>query len=232
MKKDSENIRDMFNDIAPKYDFLNHLLSMGVDKGWRKKVVKRVTNDKPAKLLDLATGTCDLAIAIAKKNPNCKITGGDLSPKMLEVGRKKCEAKGLDKQIELRECSALDLPFEDNSFDVITVAFGVRNFEDLKRGLSEMLRVVKKGGNIYILEFSKPKSTIISAPYLFYFKNILPMIGKAVSKSANAYTYLPDSVISFPCGEEFTEIMKEVGFSSYGFKPLSFGIATIYYGKK
>lgn len=232
MKKDSDKIRQMFNDIAPKYDFLNHLLSMGIDKGWRRKVVKRVTSHKPAKLLDIATGTCDLAIALAKKNPNCKIVGGDLSPKMLEVGAKKCEERGLGKQIELCECSALDLPFDSECFDVITVAFGVRNFENLKQGLSEMLRVVKKGGNIYILEFSKPKNTIISAPYLFYFKHILPVIGRLISKSDNAYTYLPDSVISFPCGEEFTDIMKEVGFSSYGFKPLSFGIATIYYGKK
>lgn len=222
----------MFDTIAPKYDFLNHLLSMGVDKGWRRCVVRKVSQHAPSELLDMATGTADLAIALAKKNPNCNITGGDLSPMMLEIGRTKVAQKSLSERVRLVECNALELPFENDRFDVVTAAFGVRNFENLPQGLSEMYRVTRSGGKICILEFSKPKKGLISTLYLFYFRKILPTIGHLISKDENAYSYLPDSVLTFPSGDEFTEILAEVGYKKCKSKVLTFGIATIYEGNK
>lgn len=232
MRKDSDKIRGMFNDIAPKYDFLNHLLSLGIDKSWRRKIVKAVSQHSPLELLDVATGTGDLALALARRNKNCHIIGADLSPNMLRVGVQKVEKKGLSSQIEFKECSALALPFTTEQFDVVTASFGVRNFEDLPLGLSEMMRVVKKGGYVYVLEFSKPQNSLISAPYLFYFKHILPLIGRMVSKSENAYSYLPNSVVTFPCGDEFVSIMQQIGLKNCSAKALSFGIATMYVGQK
>lgn len=222
----------MFDTIAPKYDFLNHLLSMGVDKGWRRNVVRRVTKNSPSQLLDMATGTADLAIALSKKNPSCQITGGDLSPRMLEVGRAKVAQRELSERITLVECNALNLPFENDKFDVVTAAFGVRNFENLSRGLSEMYRVTRKGGKICILEFSRPKQGLISSLYLFYFRRILPAVGRMISKDDNAYSYLPASVLTFPCGEEFTAVLAEVGYRNCKSRMVTFGIATIYEGEK
>lgn len=232
MKKDSDNIKAMFDTIAPKYDFLNHLLSMGIDKGWRKKVVRKVTKESPLTLLDMATGTADLAIALSKKNEKCKIVGGDLSPMMLEVGRRKVATKGLSKRIELKEFNVMSIPFEDGRFDVVTAAFGVRNFENLLHGLSEMYRVTRLGGKIFILEFSKPRKGLISALYLFYFLKILPTIGRLISKNDNAYSYLPDSVMTFPCGSDFLSVLSKSGYSNCKAEMLSFGIATIYSGEK
>lgn len=222
----------MFDTIAPKYDFLNHLLSMGIDKGWRNRVVRKVSEQAPLQLLDMATGTADLAIAIAKRNRNCNITGGDLSPMMLEIGRTKVAQKGFSEKITLVECNALKLPFEKDRFDVVTAAFGVRNFENLSQGLSEMYRVTGKGGKVFILEFSKPKKGFISTLYLFYFRKILPAIGRMVSKDENAYSYLPDSVLTFPSGDDFTKILAEVGYKECKSRALTFGIATIYEGNK
>lgn len=232
MRKDSDKIKKMFDAIAPKYDFLNHLLSMGVDKGWRRRVVRQVVSENPTKVLDMATGTADLAIAMSRRMVDCSITGGDLSPMMLEVGRTKVAAAGLSERITLRECTALDLPFDSESFDTVTAAFGVRNFEDLLVGLTEMCRVTRRGGRVYVLEFSRPSKGLISALYMFYFRRILPSIGRLVSKDDNAYSYLPDSVLTFPCGEDFTAILTRAGYERCTARRLTFGIATIYRGEK
>ncbi len=232
MRKDSENIRNMFDGIARRYDFLNHLLSLGIDRGWRRRTVSALKRTQPSKVLDLATGTGDLAIAIARKIEGCRVTGGDLSREMLKVGRAKVWRSGLGSRIELIQCNAMELPFSTECYDAVTVAFGVRNFENLERGLSEMQRVMRGGGKIFILEFSKPRNSIISAPYLFYIKRVLPIVGRMVSKDRYAYNYLPESVIDFPEGETFQKIMLDVGFINCKRRTLSFGIATLYMGEK
>lgn len=229
--KNRDKIRTMFDSIAPKYDLLNHVLSMGIDKGWRKKVVKIVSSVSPKKVLDVATGTGDLAIAIAKSSDGISITAVDLSPNMLECAKDKISKMKLSSDISLKVGDALNLSFEEGAFDVVTISFGVRNFEDLQKGLSELLRVLKSGGVLLVLEFSKPKG-VLSKPYIFYLKNILPLIGRCISKNRYAYTYLPDSVMEFPCGEHFLSILKDVGFGEVSHKPLSMGIATIYTAKK
>jgi len=222
-----EQVEQMFDNISGKYDLLNRILSMGIDVRWRKKVVKSVKKANPKKVLDIATGTGDLAIQIAKST-QAQITGFDLSAGMLEVGRKKVAKEKLDDRIEMIQGDAENMPFEDNSFDVITVAFGVRNFENLKKGLDEIYRVLKPGGKFIILEFSQPESFPMKQLYAFYSKNILPKIGKQISKDESAYTYLPDSVKAFPYGEEMKKILKNSNFSKSSDKKLTFGIASIY----
>jgi demethylmenaquinone methyltransferase / 2-methoxy-6-polyprenyl-1,4-benzoquinol methylase len=224
-------VATMFNNIAGKYDFLNHFLSAGIDIIWRKKAVSLLVSEKPKQMLDIATGTADFAIESLRLNPE-KIIGVDISEGMLAVGREKISKKGLSNKIELMYGDSEDLPFEDNTFDAITVAFGVRNFENLKQGLSEMNRVLKPGGTAVVLEFSKPRSFPMKQLYQFYFKNILPLVGKLVSKDNAAYTYLPESVQAFPDGEDFISIFKEVGFKSTKWHSLTFGISSIYTGKK
>lgn len=222
-----EQVEQMFDNISGKYDLLNRILSMGIDVRWRKKVVKSVKKANPKKVLDIATGTGDLAIQIAKST-QAQITGFDLSAGMLEVGRKKVTKEKLDDRIEMIQGDAENMPFENNSFDVITVAFGVRNFENLKKGLDEIYRVLKPGGKFIILEFSQPESFPMKQLYAFYSKNILPKIGKQISKDESAYTYLPDSVKAFPYGEEMKKILKNSNFSKSSDKKLTFGIASIY----
>ncbi len=222
-----EQVEQMFDNISGKYDLLNRILSMGIDVRWRKKVVKSVKKANPKTVLDIATGTGDLAIQIAKST-QAQITGFDLSAGMLEVGRKKVAKEKLDDRIEMIQGDAENMPFEDNSFDVITVAFGVRNFENLKKGLDEIYRVLKPGGKFIILEFSQPESFPMKQLYAFYSKNILPKIGKQISKDESAYTYLPDSVKAFPYGEEMKKILKNSNFSKSSDKKLTFGIASIY----
>lgn len=225
-KKDE--VEQMFDNISHRYDFLNRLLSVGIDVSWRKKVVKMVSDKNPSTILDVATGTGDLAIALAKKNPQAEITGFDLSQGMLEHGRKKIKDKNLDHQIQMIQGDAENMPFEDNSFDAITVAFGIRNFENLENGLREIHRVLKPGGSFVILEFSQPESFPMKQLYFFYFKNILPIIGRTFSKDHRAYTYLPESVQAFPYGEKLNEILKSVNFLEPKDKKLTFGIASIY----
>lgn len=225
-KKDE--VEQMFDNISHRYDFLNRLLSVGIDVSWRKKVVKMVTETEPKTILDVATGTGDLAIALAKKNPQAKITGFDLSNGMLEHGRLKVAEKNLSDQIEMIQGDAENMPFEDNTFDAITVAFGVRNFETLEKGLKEIHRVLKPGGKFVILEFSQPEQFPMKQLYNFYFKNILPVIGKTFSKDHRAYTYLPESVQAFPYGEKLNNILKSVNFLEPKDKKLTFGIASIY----
>lgn len=224
-------VEAMFNDIAPKYDFLNHFLSMGIDIQWRKKVRKLLAPLQPKSILDVATGTADLAIELSKLNPE-KIVGVDIASNMLEIGKEKVKAKKLDNVIELQLGDSENLAFEDNSFDAITVAFGVRNFENLQKGLREMHRVLKPGGITAILEFSKPKTFPFKQVYNFYFSYILPGFGKLVSKSKEAYTYLPESVGSFPEDTAFIKELEKAGYIDISQKRLTMGIATLYKASK
>lgn len=220
----------MFDNIAPKYDLLNHVLSMKIDVLWRNTLVNMMKKDNPQEVLDVATGTGDLAITI-EKGTNAKIIGLDLSQQMLNVGVNKIKKLNLDGKISMQKGDAENLPFEDNRFDAVSVAFGVRNFENLTKGLAELRRVVKDNKSVYILEFSKVEGFL--APfYMFYFKNVLPAIGRLVSKDSRAYTYLPDSVNAFPFGEKMRQILLDTGFKKVEYKKLSLGIATIYKATK
>lgn len=223
-------VEDMFDNIAPKYDLLNHVLSMKIDVLWRNTLVKWMNKDAPKLVLDVATGTGDLAIAV-QKGTGAEVVGLDLSQQMLNVGIDKIKKINLDQKISMQKGDAENLPFEDNKFDAVSVAFGVRNFENLEKGLAELRRVVKENSSVYILEFSKLEGFL--APfYMFYFKNILPQIGKLVSKDNRAYTYLPDSVNAFPFGEKMKQILLDTGYSKVEYKKLSLGIATIYKATK
>ncbi len=223
-------VEDMFDNIAPKYDLLNHVLSMKIDVLWRNKLVKMMKNDDPQEVLDVATGTGDLAITI-EKGTGAKVIGLDLSQQMLNVGVIKIKKLKLDGKISMQKGDAENLPFEDNRFDAVSVAFGVRNFENLTKGLAELRRVVKDNKSVYILEFSKVEG-FLGPLYMFYFKNILPAIGRLVSKDNRAYTYLPDSVNAFPFGEKMKQILLDTGFKKVEYKKLSLGIATIYKATK
>ncbi|MCP1299821.1 bifunctional demethylmenaquinone methyltransferase/2-methoxy-6-polyprenyl-1,4-benzoquinol methylase UbiE [Chryseobacterium sp. S0630] len=220
----------MFDNIAPKYDLLNRVLSMKIDILWRNKLVKWMKNDNPQEVLDVATGTGDLAITI-EKGTGSKVVGLDLSQQMLNVGVIKIKKLKLDGKISMQKGDAENLPFEDNRFDAVSVAFGVRNFENLTKGLAELRRVVKDNKSVYILEFSKVEG-FMGPFYMFYFKNILPAIGRLVSKDNRAYTYLPDSVNAFPFGEKMKQILLDTGFKKVEYKKLSLGIATIYKATK
>jgi demethylmenaquinone methyltransferase/2-methoxy-6-polyprenyl-1,4-benzoquinol methylase len=225
-------VESMFDSIAWRYDFLNHFLSFGTDRLWRRRAIRIIgKNIKPLTILDVATGTGDLALAALKLNPS-KITGIDISEKMLEIGRKKIAGKGLEGKIELMKGDSENIQFPDNHFDAATVAFGVRNFSDPLAGLKEMLRVLRPGGIVMVLEFSKPASFPFRQVYNFYFLNILPFFGRIFSKDKNAYRYLPESVMKFPDNELFIALMSEAGFTSPWQKKLSGGIASIYTGIK
>ena len=226
-----EQVATMFNNISKKYDFLNHFLSMGIDIIWRKKAIRLLKDKQPKQILDIATGTGDFAIAALKLNPT-KVTGIDISEGMLNVGKEKIKAKGLTDKIELQLGDSEKLQFNNNTFDAYTVGFGVRNFENLEKGLTEMLRVLKPNGTAIILEFSKPKKFPIKQIYNFYFNKILPGIGKLVSKDSSAYTYLPESVDAFPDGEDFIKILNKIGYKDAKAIPLMFGIASIYKATK
>ncbi|MDP2637899.1 MAG: bifunctional demethylmenaquinone methyltransferase/2-methoxy-6-polyprenyl-1,4-benzoquinol methylase UbiE [Candidatus Levybacteria bacterium] len=229
-----QKIAQMFDNISSTYDFLNHFFSLGIDIYWRKRVVKVLKShlkDGKLQILDVATGTADLAIEAAKLKPE-KIIGVDISKKMLNVGKEKIKRLGLERKIELFFADSEKLPFKNNSFDAITVGFGVRNFENLEKGLREMHRVLKDNGIVVILEFSKPKDFPIKNIFNFYFKNILPLVGRLVSKDKVAYKYLPESVEIFPEDKDFLKILEKVGFSNLKQNKLTFGIASIYTGKK
>jgi demethylmenaquinone methyltransferase/2-methoxy-6-polyprenyl-1,4-benzoquinol methylase len=226
-----EQVATMFNNISKKYDFLNHFLSMGIDILWRKKAIKLLQKSQPKQILDIATGTGDFAIEALKLNPE-KVTGVDISEGMLNVGKEKIKKKGLQDLIELKLGDSENLEFNNNTFDAYTVAFGVRNFENLEKGLTEMLRVLKPGGTAIILEFSKPTAFPIKQIYNFYFNYMLPGIGKLVSKDNSAYTYLPESVDAFPDGKKFTAILSKIGYKDVKEIRLMFGIASIYQSTK
>lgn len=226
-----EQVAEMFDNIAGKYDFLNHFLSLGIDIYWRKQLVKHLIKQEPKTILDVATGTGDLAIAMLKTNPK-KIIGVDISNGMLEVGRKKMKEKSLDHIISLQQADSEDLPYDDESFDAVCVSFGARNFENLEKGLSEMRRVLRKGGKLYILEFSQPTAFPFKQIYQFYFKAILPLIGKMVSKDNSAYSYLPESVSAFPFGKQLNNIIERCGYTNAKNIPLTLGISSIYIAEK
>jgi demethylmenaquinone methyltransferase/2-methoxy-6-polyprenyl-1,4-benzoquinol methylase len=226
-----EQVRVMFDNIAHKYDFLNHFLSAGIDIGWRKKLVKMINKHQPQHTLDVATGTADLAIALAKKTKT-PIIGIDISNGMLDIGREKLKKLNLDQQIVLQQADSENLPFNDNVFDAVMVAFGVRNFENLDKGLAEMNRVLKPGGMLAVLEFSRPRKFPVKQLYNFYFRFILPFLGRLISKDKGAYTYLPESVGKFPDGQDFINHLTSCGYHKNSERRLSFGIATIYTGFK
>lgn len=224
-----EQVREMFDSIAHRYDLLNHLLSMNIDRKWRGKVVRMICRQAPESVLDIATGTGDLAIAVARALPQAAVTGVDLSPGMLRIGREKAAARFPGREFPMLEGDAEGLPFADASFGAVTCGFGVRNFENLSKGLEEMHRVLIPGGKVYILEFSMPSErNILGKLYRFYFRRILPGIGRLISKDTRAYAYLPESVGAFPYGERFCTLLKEAGFSGPQMRRLMGGIATIY----
>ncbi|MCP4122347.1 MAG: bifunctional demethylmenaquinone methyltransferase/2-methoxy-6-polyprenyl-1,4-benzoquinol methylase UbiE [Bacteroidetes bacterium] len=226
-----EQVADMFDNISGHYDFLNHFLSVGIDRLWRRRAIGLLRKLHPRRILDIATGTGDLALAALKLNPD-QVTGVDISNKMLEVGKEKIIKRNLQEKVNLQYGDAENLPFEDLSFDAIVSAFGVRNFGDLEKGLREMSRVLSVGGHAVILEFSKPKNYIFRRLYFFYFLNVLPFIGRLISKDNRAYTYLPESVKAFPDGDKMAGILKNCGFKSVKCIPLTFGISTIYLAEK
>lgn len=227
-----EEVREMFDNIAPKYDLLNHTLSMSIDRVWRRRVVGEVRRAKPGRILDVATGTGDLAIAMARRIRDVQVLGVDLSEQMLAVARRKIEARGLDGRIVLDRGDAERLAVADASVDVATVAFGVRNFGDLGAGLRELARTIKPGGKVVILEFSRPRNRVFRALYEFYSYKILPRIGGLVSRDKRAYEYLPASVGEFPAPEEFMAMIARAGFRNCRARSQSFGIAQIYIGER
>ncbi len=222
-----KQVAEMFNNISGSYDFLNHFFSLGIDKQWRKKAIKILREDQPKKILDVATGTGDFAFEAMKLNPE-EITGIDISDGMLEIGRKKIAKRGLSDKMTFLNADSENLPFEDNAFDAVTVSFGVRNFQDLLAGLKEINRVLRPGGKAIILEFSKPKYFPLKQVYFGYFKYIMPLFGKAISKDKAAYSYLPKSVLAFPEGKEFEAVLAQAGFSRSNQKTVTGGIASIY----
>lgn len=226
-----EQVAAMFDNIAPKYDFLNQLLSLGIHKGWRRKAIRLLEVQKPKTILDIATGTADFAIEAMKLNPT-KVVGVDISEGMLKLGRDKINKLGLQNKIELKTGDSESLPFSDNSFDAITVGFGVRNFENLEKGVADIYRVLNPDGMLVILEFSKPIHFPVKQVYNFYFKYVTPFVGKLFSKDSSAYTYLPESVNAFPAGDEFLKILNKAGFKETKAISLTFGIASIYIARK
>ncbi|MBB1148831.1 MULTISPECIES: bifunctional demethylmenaquinone methyltransferase/2-methoxy-6-polyprenyl-1,4-benzoquinol methylase UbiE [unclassified Myroides] len=226
-----QQVEQMFDTISGNYDNLNRMISLGTDQGWRRKVLKLVAETNPTTILDIATGTGDMAILLSKTNAQ-QITGLDLSAGMLEVGRKKIEALNLSNRINMIQGDSENLPFDDNSFDAITVGFGIRNFENLEKGLTEILRVLKPNGIFIILETSVPTKFPFKQGYFFYTKNIMPIMGKMFSKDQDAYKYLSDSAKNFPFGQELNNILVKVGFKTVKHRPQTMGIATIYSASK
>ena len=222
-----EQVEEMFDNIAHRYDFLNHLLTMGIDITWRKKAVKYIGSIQPKKILDVASGTGDFAFEALSLHPE-KVVGFDLSEGMMKYGRQKAIKLGVSNTVEFIKGDSEKMPFEDNSFDAVTVGFGVRNFENLNAGLKEMHRVVRNGGKIAILEASMPKNAINRTLFSLYFGKIVPVIGKLFSKDARAYSYLPESVKVFPEGLEFVRILENIGFKNVQWQPLTFGACAFY----
>ena len=232
LSEKGENIQRMFNTIAPRYDFLNRLLSFGIDRHWRRKAVRLLKYREGGRILDVATGTCDVALEIARVTPaSVRITGADFSPEMVSLGEAKVRQSSYASRIDLKVAPCEDLPFPSETFDSITIAFGIRNVVDRPLGLAEMWRVLRPGGRMIILEFSTPRSLLFRQLYYFYFLRVLPVVGGLFSKY-NAYKYLPDSVLEFPSHEEFARMIADAGFRSVHIKELTFGIASIYVGDK
>ena len=222
----------MFDNISGKYDRLNQVLSLGIERTWKIKLVKAIKESKSQKILDIATGTADIAVMQAERIPNAEITGLDLSPKMIDFAKEKVKRKGLEDRIDLVVGDSEGLPYENESFDAVSVSFGVRNFENLEKGISEINRVLKKGGKIFVLEFSKPTIFPFKQLFNFYFGNILPSIGGWVSKDKSAYKYLFESVQTFPDYDSFTDVLSKCGFKNNKWKAFTLGICCLYIGEK
>ncbi len=226
-----KQVEQMFDNIAFRYDFLNHFLSVGIDRLWRKKTIKKLESLKPMRILDIATGTGDLAISMLKLKP-MEITGIDISEEMLAYGRNKIKKLGADNIIHFEKGDGEQIAFPDDTFDAVSVAFGVRNFENLQKGLKEVFRVLKPSGMFVILEFSKPRNKIFRFFYYVYFFKLVPLFGKLFSRDHRAYSYLPESVNSFPSGDDFIKLLINAGFAETDKNELTFGIATIYTREK
>ncbi len=224
-------VTHMFNGISKSYDLLNRIITLGIDTLWRKRLIELVKKERHELVLDIATGTGDLVLALAKLDTE-KIIGLDLSPGMLEIGKQKVKAKGLENRIDMQLGDSEALPYQSASFDVVTIAFGVRNFEHLEKGLEEILRVLKPKGTLVILETAVPKNKIFKAFYLFYTQQIMPFIGKLFSKDRSAYKYLSDSAAAFPCGKDFNNILEKIGFIEVEDFPQTLGVSSIYFAKK
>jgi demethylmenaquinone methyltransferase / 2-methoxy-6-polyprenyl-1,4-benzoquinol methylase len=224
--------REMFTSIAPRYDFLNRLLSLGQDRYWRKKTIDLLGFLENQCILDVATGTCDIVIEVAKRNLSAQIFGIDFSRRMLDLGRIKITRKNYNQIVSLQIGSGENLPYADTSFDGVVCAFGIRNFADIQSGLNEFYRVLKPGGRVVILEFSIPQNQLLETVYDWYFNLILPKIGKIISGHSNAYSYLPESVANFPNQKKFTKYIEKAGFQNVSFTELTFGIVSIHYGNK
>jgi demethylmenaquinone methyltransferase/2-methoxy-6-polyprenyl-1,4-benzoquinol methylase len=225
-----EQVERMFDNISPSYDLLNRLFSLGVDQGWRRKVMRLVAREPVQHLLDVATGTADLAILASKRVP--KVTGVDISEGMLSHGRTKVARRGLTERVMLKRADSAELPFAEGTFEAVTVAFGVRNFEELEKGIGEMRRVLTPNGRLFVLEFSKPRNSLLGGLFRFYFHRVMPFVGRLISKDKAAYTYLPKSVDAFPEGGDFLRIMQATGLKDCEARPLTGGIATLYIGRK
>ena len=225
-------VEEMFDNIAPTYDTLNHRLSWDIDRGWRKKAIMKLKPEAPQKLLDIATGTGDFAILAARMLNLSQIIGVDISEGMMEIGRQKVKNEGLDKTISFKKEDCLNLSFPESSFDAVTAAFGIRNFSDLDRGLREMCRVLRKGGCLSIVELSQPKSFPMKQLFKLYSHTFLPLYAKLISKNQGAYEYLTATIEAFPLGEEMVGILKKAGFEEANFKRLTFGICTMYFARK
>ncbi|MDE6117836.1 MAG: bifunctional demethylmenaquinone methyltransferase/2-methoxy-6-polyprenyl-1,4-benzoquinol methylase UbiE [Duncaniella sp.] len=228
----SEQVREMFDSIAPAYDFMNRAMTFGIDKLWRRSAVKLLAGERHDDILDIATGTGDLAILLARKLDPLTVVGVDLSSGMVEIGRKKVTAAGLDDVVTLGIGDCLQLPFPDASFDCITCAYGVRNFQNLPAGYREMHRVLRPGGVAVILELSTPRSALVRPFYNLYTRHVIPAVGRMVSKDVRAYSYLPESIAAVPQGPEMTGIIAAAGFSEAKYIPMTFGTCTIYVGRK
>jgi demethylmenaquinone methyltransferase/2-methoxy-6-polyprenyl-1,4-benzoquinol methylase len=226
-----EQVRFMFNNIAGTYDKLNRIISLGIDQRWRKRAIAILSKEKPTAILDVATGTADFALA-AVQLPHAHVTGVDIAEDMLTIGRGKVKSKGLEERIELICADSENLPFEDNKFDATIVSFGVRNFEHLEKGLAEIRRVIKPGALLVVLEGSTPQHQPMKFFYKLYVTQLLPRIGRLISKDKSAYQYLPDSIKAFPCGNDFTAILDRVGFKNTYYEEQTFGVCTIYVGRK
>ena len=230
-KSKKQEVAEMFDNISARYDFLNHFLSLGIDKIWRRKAIKQLRSISVKKIIDIATGTGDFAIAALKLNPE-EVIGLDISAGMLAVGEQKMIKNKVDSIIKMQLGDSENIPYDSNYFDALTVGFGVRNFENLELGLTEMLRVLKPGGKAVILEFSKPKRFPIKQIFGFYSRYFIPFFGKRISKDAQAYSYLPESVAAFPEGKDFEDILRKIGYKNIESTLVSGGIATIYAGIK
>ena len=231
-REKKEQVREMFDSIAPAYDFMNRAMTFGIDRLWRRKAVKMLCGHAPREILDIATGTGDLAIQIADALPEANVTGIDLSKGMVEIGKEKVAARGLSGRVSLEIGDCLALKYPDSSFDCVTCAYGVRNFQDLLAGYKEMYRVMRPGGLLLIIELSAPTSALVKPFYKAYTKFIIPTIGRVISKDNRAYSYLPESIAAVPSGESMTSLLRQAGFSDAAFRRLTFGTCTIYTGVK